>query len=129
MKRRHGRAAVLVVLVLTIAGCSQPLHVSTLQLGSKLNGDNTIGTHTTRFKPDDRIFAAVLTDQTGASTITARWTYNGQMVSEEDKKVAYKGAGATAFEFKSASAFPVGDYKVDILVDGQPVTAREFRVE
>jgi hypothetical protein len=129
MKRRHGRAAVLVVLVLTIAGCSQPLHVSTLQLGSKLNGDNTIGTHTTRFKPDDRIYAAVLTDQTGASTITARWTYNGQMVSEEDKKVAYKGAGATAFEFKSASAFPVGDYKVDILVDGQPVTSREFRVE
>ena len=129
MKRRHGRAAVLVVLVLTIAACRPALHVSTLQLGSKLNGDNTIGTHTTRFKPDDRIFAAVLTDQTGASTITARWTYNGQMVSEEDKKVAYKGAGATAFEFKSASAFPVGDYKVDILVDSQPVASREFRVE
>jgi hypothetical protein len=129
MKRRHGRAAVLGVLVLTIAGCSQPLHVSTLQVGSKLNGDNTVGTHTTRFKPDDKIYAAVLTDATGSSTIAARWTYNGQMVSEEERKVTYKGAGATAFEFKSASAFPVGDYKVDILVDGQPVASREFRVE
>ena len=128
MTRRHGRA-VLVVLVLTIAGCSQPLHVSTLQVGSKLNGDNTVGTHTTRFKPDDKIYAAVLTDATGSSTIAARWTYNGQMVSEEERKVTYKGAGATAFEFKSASAFPVGDYKVDILVDGQPVASREFRVE
>jgi hypothetical protein len=128
MKRRHGRAAVLVVLVLT-AGCSQPLHVSALQVGSKLNGDNTVGTHTTRFKPDDKIYAAVLTDATGSSTIAARWTYNGQMVSEEERKVRYKGAGATAFEFKSASAFPVGDYKVDILVDGQPVASREFRVE
>src|ERR1044071_4661722 len=119
MKRRHGRPAVLGVLVLTIAGCSQPLHVSTLQVGSKLNGDNTVGTHTTRFKPDDKIYAAVLTDATGSSTIAARWTYNGQMVSEEERKVTYKGAGATAFEFKSASAFPVGDYKVDILVAGQ----------
>jgi hypothetical protein len=129
MKRRHGRAAVLVVLVLTIAACSQPLHMSTLQLGSKLNGDNTVGTHTTRFKPDDKIYAAVLTDATGSSTIAARWIYNGQMVSEEERKVRYKGAGATAFEFKSASAFPVGEYKVEILVDGQSVATRDFRVE
>jgi hypothetical protein len=120
---------VLVLVALAMTGCRPPLHVSTLQLGSKLNGDNTIGTHTTRFKPEDRIYAAVLTDQTGSSTIAARWTYNGQMVSEEERKETYKGAGATAFEFKSASAFPVGEYKVDILVDGQPVASREFRVE
>src|ERR1044071_9230089 len=128
MKRRHGRAAVLVVLV-TIAACRPPLHVSTLQLGSMLNGDNTIGKNTTRFKPDDKIYAAVLTDQTGSSTITAHWIYNGQMVSEEEKKESYKGAGATAFEFKSATAFPVGDYKVEILVDGHPAASRDFRVE
>jgi hypothetical protein len=120
---------VLIVTVMMLAACRPPLHLGTLQLGSKLNGDNTIATHTTRFKPDDRIYAAVLTEATGASTITARWTYNGSMVSEESRKVAYKGAGATAFEFKSASSFPVGDYKVDILVDGQPAASRDFRVE
>jgi hypothetical protein len=129
MKRLHTRATALVLLALAMAACRPPLHVATLQLGSKLNGDNTVGTHTTRFKPDDKIFAAVLTDQTGSSAITARWIYNGQMVSEEERTVAYKGAGATAFEFKSASAFPVGEYKVDILVDGQPAASREFRVE
>jgi len=120
---------VLVVMVTVLTACRPPLRVGTLQLGSKLNGDNTIGTHTTRFKPDDHIYAAVLTEATGASTITARWTYNGMMVSEESRKVAYKGAGATAFEFKSASEFPVGDYKVDILVDGQPSQSRDFKVE
>jgi hypothetical protein len=129
MKRLHTRATGLLLLALAIAACRPPLHVATLQLGSKLNGDNTVGTHTTRFKAEDRIYAAVLTDQTGSSTITARWSYNGQMVSEEARKETYKGAGATAFEFKSASAFPVGEYKVDILVDGQPVASREFRVE
>jgi hypothetical protein len=122
-------AFVLVMMVAVLAACRPPLRVGTLQVGSKLNGDNTVATHTTRFKPDDHVYAAVLTEATGASTITARWSYNGMMVSEESRKVAYKGAGATAFEFKSASAFPVGDYKVDILVDGQPAASREFRVE
>jgi hypothetical protein len=122
-------AAIVAVVAIGLGGCRPPLHVDTLQLGSRLNGDNTIATHTTRFKPEDRIFAAVLTDQTGASTIEARWSYNGQMVSDEARKISYKGPGATAFEFKSATEFPVGDYKVEILVDGQPVTSREFRVE
>jgi hypothetical protein len=126
---RPPKAALLASLALALLACRPPLHVDTLQLGSKLNGDNTIATHTTRFKPDDRIFAAVLTDATGSSTITVHWNYNGMMVSEESRKVAYKGAGATAFEFKSASGFPVGDYKVDILVDDQSVASREFRVE
>jgi hypothetical protein len=123
------KAMLVASLAILLAACRPPLHLDTLQLGSKLNGDSTVATHTTRFKPDDRIFAAVLTDATGSSTITARWTYNGMMVGEESRKVTYKGAGATAFEFKSASAFPVGDYKVDILVDGQSVASRDFRVE
>ena len=129
MKRSHGRATALVLIALGLAACRPPLHVGTLQLGSHLNGDNTIGTHTTRFKPDDKIYAAVLTDATGSSTIGVRWSYNSQMVSEEERPVSYKGAGATAFEFKSASAFPVGDYRVEVVVDGQPVTSRDFRVE
>ena len=126
---RASKAVVLAAFALALAACRPPLHVDTLQLGSKLNGDNTVATHTTRFKPDDRIFAAVLTDATGSSTITVRWTYSGMIVGEETRKVTYKGAGATAFEFKSASEFPIGDYKVDVLVDGRPAASREFRVE
>lgn len=126
---RRPITAVIIVLAIAAAGCRPPLKLATLQLGSRLNGDNTVATHTTRFKPDDRVFAAVLTEQTGASTIAARWSYNGQMVSEEARKVTYKGSAATSFEFKSASSFLVGDYKVEILIDGQPAASRDFRVE
>ena len=127
--RRPITSVVVFILAITLAACSKPLHVATLQLGNRLNGDSTVANHTTRFKPDDRIYAAVLTDDTGSSTIGARWNYNGQMVTEEERRVSYRGAGATAFEFKSASGFPVGDYKVEILVDGQSVLSRDFRVE
>jgi hypothetical protein len=123
------RVLVLIVLAGVVSGCRPPLHVATLQLGSHLNDDHTIATHTTRFKPTDRVFVATLTDQTGASTIMVRWFYNGQMVSEESRQVSYKGAAATSFEFKSAGAFLVGTYRVDVLVDGQPAATREFRVE
>ena len=115
--------------MLALAACRGPLHMGTLQVGSELNADNTVGKNTTRFKPDDHIYAAVLTDNTGSSTIGVRWLYNGQMVSEEERQVSFKGGGATAFEFKSATAFPTGDYKVDVLIDGQSVGTRDFRVE
>jgi hypothetical protein len=117
------------VLVALLAGCRPPLKVATLQLGRTLNSDNTVANITTRFKMGDSIYAAALTNETGASTITARWSFNGRVVSDTDKKVSYKGQAATAFEFKSADGFPPGDYKVEILVDGQPAVERDFRVE
>ena len=94
-----------------------------------MNADRTIATHTTRFKPDDTIYASVLTDRTGASTILARWSYAGRVVIEMHKDVSYKGPSATEFHFESAGGFPEGDYKVDIFVDGQPVASRDFRVQ
>jgi hypothetical protein len=125
--------AALVLAVTLIAagaaGCREPLHLATLQLGRTINGDHTVGIHTTRFKPDENIYAAVLTDNTGSSTIVARWSYAGKVVSEMQKKVSYKGPGATEFHFESADGFYDGDYKVEILIDGQPVASRDFRVE
>src|SRR4030095_3619215 len=99
--RRPTTAAAMLILAITLGACAKPLHVATLQLGNRLNGDSTVATHTTRFKPDDRIYAAVLTDNTGSSRIGARWTYNGQMVSDEERRVSYKGAGATAVPLKT----------------------------
>jgi hypothetical protein len=119
----------VLLLALVFAGCRPALRVTTLQLGRTLNADNTVTNLTTRFKPGDSIYAAALTDQTGSSTLIARWTYNGHVVTEMPKKVSYKGQAATAFEFKNAGEFPVGDYKVEILVDGQPAAARDFKVE
>ena len=118
-----------VVLAMLVAGCRPPLHVATLQLGRTLNADSTVANLTTRFKPGDAIYAAALTDRTGSSTLTARWTYNGHVISEMPKTVSYKGQGATAFEFKNAGDFPIGDYKVEMLVDGQLVASHDFKVQ
>jgi len=129
MMGRTAIAAIVTVLLMSTVGCRPALHVSTLQVGRSLNADRTVAIHTTRFKPDDTIYASVLTDRTGSSTILARWSYAGRVVVETQKQVSYKGAAATEFHFESAGGFPEGDYKVDILVDGQPVASRDFRVQ
>ena len=129
MKSQAAFAVVALLIAAGAAGCREPLHFSTLQVGRSVNGDHTVAIHTTRFKPTDTIYASVLTDRTGASTIVARWSYGGKVITETQKKVSYKGPGATEFQFESADGFFEGDYKVEILVDGQSVASRDFRVQ
>lgn len=121
----------LLCVVLALAGCSPgvPLQVKTLQLGRSLNPDNSVGTHTTRFKPDDTIYVALLSEEPGEGTVTVRWMFGGQVVSEAKKDVSYMRPAATEFHLQNSGGFPSGEYRVDILVNGQPAGSREFRVE
>ena len=130
MTRVLSRATFIVALCL-LAACrsNEPLRVNTIQLGRGLNPDNTVTGHTTRFKPTDTIYVSVLTDAAGSGTLTARWTFAGRVVSEPEKRVSYRGAAATEFHIQNSGGFPPGDYKVEILLDGQSIGSREFRVE
>ena len=88
-----------------------------------------MGTHATRFKPDETVYAAALTDGPGSSTITAKWTFGGRTVSEESKEVSYREAAATGFHLQYAGGLPPGSYRVEILVDGAAAGSRDFQVE
>ena len=128
----------VVVVVATVAVCalagaacrpSSPLRVTTIQTGKSLNSDKSVGTHTTRFKPDDTMFASVLTDGPGTGTIGVRWRFGGRVVSEETKEVSYRDHAATEFHIQNSSGFPVGEYTVEVLVDGDSFATRSLRVE
>ena len=120
----------LVVAEALAAACSQePLKFTGIQLGRSLNDDRTVGGFTTRFKPSDTIYAAVLTDGSGSGTIKARWLYAGRVVSEPERKVRYQGLASTEFHLQNSTGFPPGDYSVEFFLDGKSVGSREFRVE
>jgi hypothetical protein len=129
------RATALIFIVTLVCGgalacgSDEPLRATTIQLGRSLNPDNSVGTHTTRFKPDDTIYTSVLTDGAGSATISARWLYAGRVVSEPKKDVSYRGPAATEFHIQNSGGFPPGEYKVEIFLNGQPFGSREFRVE
>lgn len=132
MRRTRIRLSVALPLVVAIflpACARQPLQFSAVQLGRGLNADKTVNGFTTRFKPTDTIYVAVLTDGPGAGTVKARWLYAGRVVSEPEQQVRYQGSAATAFHLRNSSGFPPGEYTVELFVDGTPVGSKSFRVE
>ena len=116
-------------IVATACGPSGPLNVKTIQLGRGLNSDDSVGNFATRFKPDDTVYAAALTDNAGSGTLKAVWTFRGRSISEEEKRVSYREPAATEFHLRYAGGLPPGDYKVEIQFDGTAVGSREFVVE
>ncbi len=120
-----------VLLAMAGAACrpSGPLRVTTIQTGRALNSDNSVGAHTTRFKPDDTMYVSVLNDGPGSGTIAVRWRYAGRLVSEDTRNVSYRDSAATEFHIQNSGGFPAGDYSVEILIDGKSFATRMLRVD
>jgi hypothetical protein len=131
MKAVKCRVLVTIYALGAVVACgpSEPLKVTTIQLGRSLNSDDSVASHTTSFHPKDTIYASLINNTAGAGTVSARWVYAGQTVSEETKKVSHNREGATEFHLQSPSAgFPPGDYRVEFQMDGKSIGTREFRV-
>lgn len=126
---RWSAASFLVAATLAAACAQQPLKFNAIQLGRGLNADKSVSGFTTRFKPTDTIYVAVLTDGAGSGKVKARWLYAGRVVSEPERDVTYQGPASTEFHLQNSSGFPPGDYTVELFLDGQAVGSRSFRVE
>jgi len=125
------RQVLLIALIAAGLGAckpSEPLVVQTIQTGRSLNSDNSVGTHTTRFKPTDTMYVAVLTGR-GSGTIEVRWSVGGRVINEVKKDVSTIEPAATAFRFQTADGFRVGDYVAEVFIDGKSVGTRNLRVE
>ncbi|MFN7977351.1 MAG: hypothetical protein U0P30_04390 [Vicinamibacterales bacterium] len=127
MFRPFALAAALAAATLA-AACSQPLTVDTIQLGRSLNADQSVASQTTTFKPGETIYVSALNNARGEGKIAVRWYMGSQLLSERDKTVKFPGAGATEFHMQSAAGFPVGDYSVEVLLDGKSIGTRKFNV-
>jgi hypothetical protein len=120
----------LLLAALLVAACARPpLVFEALQTGKSLNSDNSVGIQGTRFAPNETMYVSVLTKGSGKGTIQAKWTYRGSVVYEGTKDVSYQGSAATEFHMQYAGKLPVGDYVVEILIDGQPVATRTLTVK
>ena len=123
------RILVLAGLTSLAVACSGNLTARSIQVGKSLNSDNSVGTLTTTFKPNDTIYAAVLTDGSGRGTLSAKFTFGGRVIAEPEKRVTMKGSGATEFHIEYSAGFPPGDYDIELFLNGQSVGMRRVRVE
>jgi hypothetical protein len=111
------------------SACYGPLTLSDIQVGRSINADNSIASPTTSFKPGDTVYVAIHTTARGKGTIGVRWKYRDRVIDEPTKQVSSDGTDAIEFHLQNSGGFPVGDYSVDVLIDGQPVGTRTFKVD
>lgn len=109
--------------------------VTSLDLGSAVGSDSKVTVAMTTFTPKDTIYASVATTTADAAAtvpakITARWTFqDGQVVNEESRDVSLAGTGATELHISKPDGWPVGKYKVEIMLDGASVQSKDFEIK
>jgi hypothetical protein len=109
------------------------LQVTTVDVGKGLNPDKTLKEKTDSFGPRDTIYVAVKTEgsSTVGSKLTAKWTFqDGQTVNETSQDIA-PNAGEAMHEFhiQKATAWPKGNYKVEVILDGTSAGTKDFSIK
>lgn len=123
------RNCLLAAVVVISAACSDaPLQLANIQTGRALNPDRSIASITTLFKPNETIYVSVQTTGEAPGTIGVKWMYQGRVVDEPVKQVDYDGPASTEFHLQNSGGFPEGDYSVEIVINGQQVGSRAFKV-
>ena len=111
-------------------GTSAGVRVSQIDMGRSLNADKTV-TDTDSFKPNDTIYASIVTEGTAAAaTLKARWTYQGgQVVNESTQTIAPTGDARTEFHISKPRGWPTGKYTLEVFLNGSSAATRDFEVK
>lgn len=106
--------------------------VTSIDLGKVTGLDKKISEPAKVFSPQDTIYASVSTDgEAPTAVIKAKWTYGdaGQIIKEEEITIAPTGPATTEFRISKPSGWPLGEYKIEIFVDGISAGIQEFEVK
>jgi hypothetical protein len=113
------------------SGTSVGVRVSQIDMGRSLTADKTINDKTDSFKPNDTIYASILTEGAApTATLKARWTYqDGQAVDESTQTIAPTGDARTEFHISKPNGWPTGKYKLEVLLNGSSAGTKDFEVQ
>jgi hypothetical protein len=107
------------------------VRVTQVELGNAIGTDKRVTAATTEFRPSDTIYATVVTEGTAPNaTLVARWTFeDGQTVEESTQTITPSGTAVSEFHVSKPTGWPVGKYRVEILVNGVSAETKEFEVK
>lgn len=109
--------------------------VTSIDLGTAVGPDMKVTMPATTFAARDTIHAAIATTTsdpmaTVPGKLGVRWSHtdSNQVVHEESRDVNFTGNGVTTFQISKPDGWPVGRYKLEVMLDGAPMQTREFEV-
>jgi hypothetical protein len=115
------------------APASAALSVASVALGSTVNAAHQVTQAGNRFAASDKtIYASVATTgRSDGATLNAKWSYlegQGQLISSISQAIATDGPAVTTFMVQNPDLWPEGHYKIEISLDGKPVTTQSFEI-
>jgi hypothetical protein len=85
------------------------------------------------FAANDTIYAVVDTIGSGKAAIKTLWTYHKgdktAQVNETVQEIDAQGPASTEFHVSKPSGWPVGDYQVEVFVNGASASVQKFTVK
>jgi hypothetical protein len=107
--------------------------LSAVTLGKAVGADKKVTAPTEVFAKGDTIHASIDTAGAGSATLVAKWTYtkDGKTVpvKEDSATITPTGPATTEFNISKADGWPLGDYQVEIVVDGKSAATQSFKVQ
>ena len=106
------------------------LRVSNIEVGKGLNADKTLKDNTDDFGVRDTIYVSVKTEGTGSGKLSAKFTFqDGQTVEETSQSISPTGDAYSEFHIQKATAWPKGDYKVEVTLNGVSAGTKDFSIK
>lgn len=112
------------------AGVAADVRVTDVTLGSAVGLDKKILRPQDVFRPEDTVYVSVVTAGSSSNTLlSARWLRGAQVLVETTQAIAPAGTATSEFHVSKPGGFEAGEYDVEILVEGKPVSKRRFTVQ
>lgn len=112
-----------------------PLAVASIDLGKSVDSMKKVTATAATFGVKDTIYASVSTTGVGSNaTIGAKWSFvkkDGSLVpvNESSQTITTTGPSATEFHIAKATAWPKGNYRVEVTLNGTSAGTKDFAVQ
>lgn len=106
------------------------LKVDGIETGKGVNADKTVKDDAHDFGVRDTVYVSVKTSGAGNGKLSAKFTYqDGQTVKEDSQDVSTTGDATHEFHVAKATAWPKGNYKVEVMLDGVSAGTKDFTIK
>ena len=106
------------------------VRVADIAIGRSINADKTVMDKADTFAPADTIYVSIKTDGAAqGAKLQTRWSFNDKVVEESSEMISPTGPAVTEFHLSKPDGWPVGNYKIEVLLNGAPAGSKSFEVK
>ncbi len=110
-----------------------PVSIKAITLGNAIGETKQVAAPLGSFGPKDTIYAVVETIGSGKASLKAAWTFHKgdktAPVNETTQEVDAAGPANNEFHISKPDGWPVGDYQVEVFLNGMSAGVQKFSVK